>query len=680
MPSKKRQRQPSPSPSSSHRRADRQPSAHLSPRHLAALLAVGAALIVLAVHWPALSAKAISFDDNQYLTENPLVRNPSASNAWRFLAEMLEPSTVRGYYQPLTMVSLMLDAALGGTPENPRAFHRTSLILHAANTALIVLLLYGLFGRPWTALAVGLLFGLHPLTVEPIPWVGERKTLLTTFFSIACLLLYVRFTRTGRRRYIAASLVAYALALLSKPTSTPLPVLMLLLDYWPLDRLKWRCVWEKLPFLILGGLMAVVTTVSQARTASVASSAGYSWAVIPLTLCHNIVFYLGKVVVPIRLSPHYPYPLPFNLSQPAVIAGLIGTAVLLAALLLSWRKTRAAIVGWLFFFIAIFPTMGVIGFTHSIASDKYAYLPMIGLLLPVACLLAWAWDRLGHTSTATLGRTALVAAIGLLMIAEVCLTRRQHTIWRDTEHHFQYMLSLAPHSRTLQYGLADAIRTRLVSERSTPAQWNEVERYYRLALRPGPDSPFGRSDTLTCSVHNNLGNILAQRGAIDEAIENWAVVLRMSPNDYNAHNNMGIAMSYKGRPDLAVEHYTQALRLRADLPETHNNLGLELARKGRLDEAIDHYQQAVRLRPNFALAWHNLARAYEAVGRLDPAADAYRRLLALRPSDPEIHFRLGQVLERQGNRPAAIDEYRRALSLNPQHEAARKALESATSK
>lgn len=207
--------------------------------------------IIAITHWPALSAKALSFDDNEYLTENPLVQNPGWSSAKRFLTEILTPSTVGGYYQPLTMISLMTDYAIGGRVDNLMPFHRTSLILHVINTGLIIVFLYMLFGQSWAAALAGLIFGVHPMTVETIPWIGERKTLLAAFFTLWCLILYVRYARSGSRGFFIASVIAYVLAMMSKPISLPVPALLLLLDFWPLGRLKWKTVWEKLPYFIL---------------------------------------------------------------------------------------------------------------------------------------------------------------------------------------------------------------------------------------------------------------------------------------------------------------------------------------------------------------------------------------------------------------------------------------------
>jgi hypothetical protein len=218
--------------------------------YLVAVLTVAVCAAALITHWPALSAQALSFDDNRYFVENFLVRNPSWESAKRFLTEVLEPSTVGGYYQPLTMISLMLDYALGGQTDSLLPFHITSLALHIANTALIIVLLYQLFGLAWVAAGVGLLFGVHPLTVEPIPWVGERKTLLAAFFTLWSLVLYMRFVHKGSSKAYRGSIILFVLALMSKPTSTPLPALMLLTDYWPLRRLKWRSLLEKLLFLL----------------------------------------------------------------------------------------------------------------------------------------------------------------------------------------------------------------------------------------------------------------------------------------------------------------------------------------------------------------------------------------------------------------------------------------------
>ena len=356
---------------------------------LLAVLTAAVCGAVVITHWPALNANALSFDDQQYFTGNALVQNPSWNSAKRFLTEVLEPSTVEGYYQPLAMISLMFDYAAGGRKNNLTPFHTTSLILHTANTALIIILLYLLFGNIWAAAAAGLLFGVHPMTVEPIPWVGERKTLLAAFFSLWSLFFYVRYAKSANRKFYIACFFAYFLALMSKPTSTPLPAVMLLMDYWPLNRLSKKTILEKIPLFLMGAIFACITYISQHRTAVTVLPTKYGPEYVPAVLCHNIIFYLYKIIWPVNLSSHYAFPKPFGLTSPMVLAGVIGTCILIPVLLFSLRFTKAALTGWLIFFVAIFPTMGVIGFTNVIASDKFAYLPSVGLLMALTAFLIW---------------------------------------------------------------------------------------------------------------------------------------------------------------------------------------------------------------------------------------------------------------------------------------------------
>lgn len=372
-----------------------------APQLTAAL--VVATVILLLVHRPALNSQALCFDDDQYLTDNLLVQTPSLSSALRFLGEVLTPSTVGGYYQPLAMISLMLDYKRGGRPDNLTVFHQTNLILHAFNVIFVILILYLLFSNVWLAASVGLIFGLHPMTVETINWVGERKTLLASFFAFLSILSYVLYQQTARRTYYWLSFAVFLLALLSKPTSTLLPFALVVLDYWPFQTLTFTrihtvisAIRTKWPFCIASIISAIITYISQANTADVTLPVEYSRLHIPLILCHNVMFYIYKLIWPIDLSSHYPTPQPFDLSNVLLIAMIVGTCGLVALLLFSLSKTRALFGGWLFFFVAIFPTFGVIGFSNTLVADKYIYFPALGLLLS----LAWALNRLLTTMQA----------------------------------------------------------------------------------------------------------------------------------------------------------------------------------------------------------------------------------------------------------------------------------------
>jgi len=617
-----------------------------SGKKLPVLLIAAVCAIVLAAHWPALSAKALSFDDYDYLTGNMLVQNPGWTSAWRFLTEVLEPSSVQGYYQPLAMISLMFDYALGGREKNLLPFHRTSLILHTANTALIIILLYLLFGQPWIAAGVGLLFGVHPMTVETIPWVGERKTLLAAFFSLWSLIFYVysRTThhtqRTTTLLYIG-SFLTYLLALMSKPTSVPLPAVMLLLDYWPLRRFSRQSISEKLPFFMIGIVSAVITYVSQTLTGATTMPGKLGLRHITLVLCHNIVFYLYKILWPVNLSSHYAFPKPMVLSNPTLLAAVIGTCILIPLLLFSLRWTRAALTGWLIFFVAIFPTMGVIGFTVVIAADKFAYLPSIGLLMMLASFLGWFCIPKRRAAA-----TALV--ILALTSAEVVATRNYLSHWRDSTSLGEYMLSLTPDSAQVHDSLAGALQSQ--------GKLDEAITHYRKALQVRPH------DAL---VYNDLGAALLAKKDVNEAIACYRKAVNLLPDFAEAYYNLANALQAQGDSNQAIYNLRKAISFKPDYADAHNNLGILLSKQGRFDDAITHFQKAARLKSDNAQIHANLGDALQLKGRLDEAADHYRKALHLKPDDADICIKLGVTLEALRKPCEAISLYRQAMSLKP---------------
>jgi Flp pilus assembly protein TadD len=462
-----------------------------------------------------------------------------------------------------------------------------------------------LFSNIWAAAAVGLLFGVHPMTVEPIPWVGERKTLLAAFFSLWSLIFYVFYSRTthNARRTTAllyvGSLVTYLLALMSKPTSTPLPLVMLLLDYWPLRRLSWRTVLEKVPFFVLAGISAIITYISQSRTALTVSPAAFGAKRILLVLCHNIIFYPSKMIWPANLSSHYAFPEPLALSQPMILAGVIGTFVLVLLLLLSLRWTHAALTGWLIFMTAIFPAMGAIGFTNVIAADKFAYLPSIGVLIALAAFLSW----LLPTRSSLTKLFVVTVAVLLLAAAETFVTRQHLAHWRDSLTLYEYMLKLTP---------------------------NAVE------------------------VNNNLGLALQAQNRLDEAIACYQRALRARPEYPESNNNLAGALLKKGRIDEAISYYRQALRFKPDYAEAQNNIGSIFLRQGKLTEAISHFQKALTFKPDNPDIYYNLGFACARQGDLAQAAEYLRKALNLRPDDTEVCCELVMTLLKQDKAEEAL--------------------------
>ncbi len=579
-----------------------------------ALLVVG--MLVTVAHRSVLTAQAYAADDNEYILYNTRVQNPSWTAAGQFLTEVLEPTTVRGYYQPLTMISLMVDSALGGRPNDLRAYHRTSLILHVGNTLLVIVLLYLLFGKLGIAALVGLLFGLHPQTVEPIAWVSDRKTLLAAFFALGALILYVSHARrTGWVRY-GLALVLFALALLSKPTVTPLPLLLLLLDFWPLRRLSWKSLLEKVPYFVIAGGSAVITYVSQARTAVVITPESRGWQEIVLTICHNIVFYPWKLIWPVHLTPRYPLPAPFEWSQPALLAGLIGTALLLIVLGAALRWTRAPLTSWLFFLVAILPTLGIIGFTNVIASDKYVYFPVLGLLMLLAYGLGCLWDALPRQ---TFARVVVVVVLLGLGVGEAVATHRYLARWQDTERLYRYMLTRAPDVPDLHDQLGFALQQQ--------GRTAEAIAALETALRLDPNYYHS---------YNNLGTVLATAGRLEEAVAAFREGVRRVPKFAMAHSNLGRALELLKRPDEARASYEAALAADPDCIDAHKGLGILLARQNKLDEAAEHLRAAIRIHPKYVDAYIGLAITLDMQGKLDEAIAVYEAARRIAPENPLV--------------------------------------------
>ncbi len=583
---------------------------HGQPASSRAYLRLSAGLVLLAivttaVHWPALSARAVGADDSEYLLDNWRVQHPSVGAAWQFLAE-IRPTTVHGYYQPLTMVSLMLDTALGGSPADLRPYHRTSLVLHAANTVLVAALLWMLFDSIPAALLAALLFGVHPMTVEPIPWVGERKTLLASFFSLVSLVCYVRYARRGAWWVFAAAGIAYLLALLSKPTSTMLPVAMLLMDVWPLRRFSVRSLLEKAPLLAVGLVSAVVTYVSQRDTLA-ATLPGDPGSRHPLLIvAHNVVFYLYKVIWPVPLWPHYPIPHPMNLSHPMVVAGLIGTIVLILLLALSLRWTRALAVSALVSFVLLFPAMGVVGFTNVIASDKFMYLPAVGLLLIVAWALRSVWLRPSRTAAGV-----LTAVLLLVSSAYALRTRDQYRHWANTE-------ALCLHT-----------------------------------LRFAPDAAVPL---------NAWGNELLRQGRVEEAIQQYHKAIQLEPANANFRYNLANVYAGLGQDAAAAELYRGALSIRPHFPEALTNLAGVLTRMGHDAEALDYYEQAIRLKPQSWAARFSYGLALAKVGRPDDAIRELEEANRLQPK-PQTHRLIAALHARQGRQQDADRHMQEAVRL-----------------
>ena len=596
-----------------------------SPSPAAPVRALGLVLLAAAV----LAAFAgvrrndwIFFDDPHYVYENPYVARGWTAEGLRW--SLTEPHGAN--WHPLTSWSHMLDVELFGL--RPGAHHVVSLLLHALNAVLLVLVLHGLTGAWWRSLLVGALFALHPLRVESVAWVSERKDVLSGLFFLLTLAAYGWWARRGGAGRYALVAACLLLGLMAKPMLVTMPFVLLLLDVWPLGR--WAAlaggsaarraggppprslaglVLEKWPLFALVAGSAVVTFLVQQKSGAVVAAALLGpgrrlanaltacWWYVERTLWPRdlTVFYLLDRSVPAAS---------LALGAAAAAAGLVAVA---AVAVWQWRRRPWLAVGWLWFLGMLVPVIGLVQVGRQAYADRYTYLPVIGLLV----IVAWG---LGELVAASRRRRAVVVTAALLATAVLSVaTARQVARWRDTRTLFTYTLGFAP------------------------------------------DNPV---------AHQNLGDVLLKEGRLGPAMERYEAVLRVVPDFQDAYNKLGSALGALGRYDEAVARLRQGLAL-GENPEIRHNLGYAHHRQGRLDEAIAEYEAALRLSPHHALALAHLAAALDASGRSAEAAPLLERALAQRPDDVEARRLLAVTLVRQDRIEEAVRAYGELLRRDP---------------
>jgi tetratricopeptide (TPR) repeat protein len=652
------------------------------------LLSLGLIAINLVVYVPVRHHEFINFDDPQYVVENRLVREGLtwAGVAWAFT------TGYAGNWHPLTWLSHMLDVQLFGLDAG--AHHLTSVLLHVANTLLLFGLLYRMTGALLRSAFVAALFAVHPLHVESVAWVAERKDVLSTLFFMLTLHAYAAYTRRRRPAGYALVLGLFALGLMAKPMLVTVPFVLLLLDYWPLARARSATrrglVLEKLPLIALAVASSVVTLVVQQRGGAVKGL-----DVLPLgrRLANAVVAYaayLGKTVWPAHLAAIYPYPasLPWGWVAGATF-GIIGVSVLA---LRAARRYPYLPVGWLWYLGTLVPVIGLVQVGGQPTADRYTYIPLVGVFILAA------WGTADLVARRPQWRLAVAAAAGMLVVGCAAVARRQVQYWRGSIALWEHAISVTRENYRAENNLG-----LLLSREGRPA---EAIPHFVEALRIKPDF---------AEAHNNLGFALADQGRTREAIAHYTEAVRLIPAYVEAHNNLGVALSGEGRNDEAIREFQEALRLDPALAVSHNNLGAALAKQGRLEEAVRHFSEALRLDPDYADARRNLALAHnglgaaladqgrleeaiaqysEAVrlgpdlpdghanlaaalareGRVDEAIHEFQEAVRLAPDDADLHYDLGVMFLRKGYRADAARHFEAAVKLDPAHEAARRAL------
>ena len=609
-------------------------------------------LATAALYWPVIHHDFLDFDDDQYVTANTLIQHGLAWDSLRW--ELLNP--IGGNWHPVTMLSHAMDCQFYGL--NPAGHHFTNLLLHAINTVLVFVLFRRLTGGLWRSAAVAALFAWHPLHVESVAWVAERKDVLSTCFGLMALLAYVRFARdrTGALPSSAPEVrpfyrsTAYwltglclALGLLSKPMLVTWPLLLLLLDYWPLGRFRplqlKRLLVEKIPFFALVAVMGLLTFLVQK-----AKGATHALAYEPLSMrFENAMIsccrYLGKMIWPVDLSIFYPYPKAWPLG------GVLLAALLLATIsVLAWttRQRRPYFfVGWAWFVITLMPVIGLVQVGAQAMADRYTYIPSLGIFTGVV------WGAFDWSCNARRRVIALSVAVVAVLILCGAATRRQLAYWQNSETLFRHALAVGPDNELARNNLGSCL--------ASAGEWDAAIEQFRAALRLKPDCG---------EAFNNLGQMLFEKGDPEGAVVDYRKALELEPEFAMARYNLATALTRLGRSDEAIAELSETIRLQPDFFRAHNDLGILLSAGGQTNEAISQFQQALWLQPGSSDVHFNLGNLLAQGGDLNAAMSQYLEAARLSPRDAEVRRQLGSLLARSGQFDSAMREYKAAIQFD----------------
>ena len=621
----------------------------VSPHEPQTRLAIGICLLlavaVFMVFGQTLHHEFVNLDDEDYVYENTeVIRGLTLPGITWALTHSYASN-----WHPLTWISHMLDCQLYGL--NPGGHHLTSVVLHATAAILLFLVLWRMTSALWPSAFVAAVFAIHPLRVESVAWVSERKDVLSGLFFMLTLAAYVRYARHvfSLGRYLTVVL-CFTLGLLSKPMLVTLPFVLLLLDYWPLRRIPpTACpslldelrplVVEKIPLFALSAASCAVTIPAQRGAVTTISQVPVALRVGNAVVSY--VVYLGQMVWPVRLAPFYPL---FANDLPMWKVGL---ALLLlvgisAGVILQRRKRPYLLVGWLWYVGMLAPVIGLLQVGNQARADRYTYLPQIGVYLLVA------WGARDIFSSRRHGRLVL-GALSLAVIATlmVCATI-QTSYWRNSEALWVHALSCTSRNYAAYNNLGIVL-----SGQGRPAQAIDD---YQKALEIMSDFVEARF---------NLANALAAQGRSAEAIEQYQRAFELAPDNAEAHSRLGTVFLGQGRRAEAIDQYQKALETKPDFVEVRYNLANALAAQGRFGEAIEQYEQALRINPRYEQALNNLANALAAQSRFAEAIEQYRKAIALKPDNAEAHNNLGTALSRQGRSAEATEQYQKALEIRP---------------
>ena len=604
----------------------------------------------------------VNYDDNEYVYENEQVLKGLSYEGvtWAFT------NCDIGYWQPVTWLSLMCDCQLFGA--SAVWIHVVNVLLHVANTLLVFAVLKKMTGSLWASGFVAGAFAVHPMHVESVAWIAQRKDVLSTFFLLLTLLAYAGYAKRPSVYRYMAGLAVFALGLMAKPMLVTLPFLLLLLDYWPLNRFEaaqpskvsgrhrrkrasaphrhtsaGRIIIEKIPFFLLSGVSCVITFLTQQAGGVIVDIKS-----IPLKYrVGNVLFsyaaYMGKMFWPRNLAVFYP----FNAVRSIPLWQFVLYALLLvgvSCLVVGFgRRRKYLVVGWFWFVGTLVPVIGVVQFTGSSHADRFSYIPYVGLFIMVA------WGLAEFLSKWAYGKVVLGASMVVVLAALGISAHRQVGFWNNSITLFSRTLEVTEDNPLACYNLGSAY--------DAAGRHREAVEAYKGGIRAKADY---------FDAWYNLGNAYAKLGLFHEAIEAFKRAITIKRDFAYAYSNLGAAYGNVGRYQEAIEALEQATRIEPNHLDAWYNLGNAYGSLGRGQRALEAFKQATRIKPDDPFAWCNLGNAYGSLGRHQEAIEAFEQAIRIKPDYTDPRYNLAVTYLNIGDKPSALQQYENLKTLNPE--------------
>jgi tetratricopeptide (TPR) repeat protein len=625
-------------------------------------------LITFAAFWQVRNNEFINLDDDLYVTDNVYVSKGLTFHSifWALT------SVYRGHWHPITWLSHMFDYDLYGL--NSSGHHLTNLIFHIANALLLFILFHRMTSAPWRSGFLAALFALHPLHVESVAWVAERKDVLSAFFWMLAIWAYVYYVEKPKLNRYLFVVLCFLLALMSKPVAVTLPFALLLLDFWPLRRLRLgiidnglnpsiskfmnavhrrvvfsRLVLEKIPLFLLAAVLSLVTVLAHRGSGAVSSIGGVSLEARIGNALVSYVKYIEKMIWPDRLAVLYPHPIILPLWK--VAGAVLMLAMISVLVILAGRKRPYYIMGWLWYLGTLLPTIGLVQAGVQGMADRFTYIPMIGLFIMVVYGISdivreWRCSKVVLT---------ISGAVWLLIL--MVSTVNQVQLWRNSVTLFNHTLKVTVNNSLIENNLGVTL--------ARQGKDYDAAVHYKKALEINPRY----SD-----AHYNLAALLVRQGKDQEAMVHFVEALRAKPNSAEAHNDLGVFLTKHGKIQEAIFHFLEAIRINPNYGGAYFNLGLVLLEQRRNEEAISSFNEALRINPEKAEIQHHLGAALAGAGKTAEAAVHYNVALKMNPQNALGHYELGVILARQGKDEEAIVHLAEALRIIPDYGEAHLAL------